>query len=66
MEATRVDDGFLFRVKQVVDRDVITDSIASTFAEVRVPAEVLTRSEDEVMEETIEEISASRRERRDN
>ena len=65
MEAIRVDDGILFRVKQVVDRNVIADRIASTFAEVRVPREDVKRSEDEVMEDAISEISASRRERRD-
>ena len=65
MEAIRVDDGILFRVKQVVDRNVIADRIASTFAEVRVPREDVKRSEDEVMEDAIAEISASRRERRD-
>lgn len=65
MEAIRVDDGILFRVKQVVDRNVIADRIASTFADMRVPTEDIKRSEDEVMEETIEEVSASRRERRE-
>lgn len=64
MEAIRVDDGILFKVKQVVDRDVIADRIASTFAAARVPPENIRRSEDEIMQETIEEISASRREHR--
>ena len=66
MEAIRVDDGILFRVKQVVDRNVIADRIASTLADVHVPPEDIGRSEDEVIEDTIAEISASRRERRDN
>ncbi len=65
MEAIRVDDGILFRVKQVVDRSVIADRIASTLAEVHVPPEDVGRSEDEIMEDTIAEISASRRERRE-
>jgi len=60
MEAIRVDDGILLRVKQVVDRNIIADRIASTFAEVHVPPE------DEVMQDTIAEISASRRERRNH
>ena len=66
MEAIRVDDGILLRVKQVVDRNVIADRIASTFAEVHVPPEDIGRSEDEVMQDTIVEISASRRERRNH
>jgi len=66
MEATRVHDGILLRVKLVVDRNVIADRIASTLAEVRVPPEDVERSEDEVMEDTIAEISASRRERCDH
>ena len=60
MEAIRVDDGILLRVKQVVDRNVIADRIAPTFAEVHVPPK------DEVMQDTIAEISASRRERRNH
>ena len=65
MEAIRVDDGILFKVKQVVDRNEIADGIASTLVEVDVPPEDMGRSEDKVMEDTIEEISVSRRERRD-
>ena len=66
MEAIRVEDGILFRVKQVVDRKVIADRIASNLAEAYVPPEDMGRSEDEVMEDTIAEISALRRERLNN
>ena len=66
MEAIRVDDGILLRVKQVVDQNVIAGRIASTFAEVHVPPEDIGRSEDEVMQDTIAEFSASRRERRNH
>ncbi len=65
MEAILVDDGILFRIKQVVDRNVVADRIASTLAEVREPPEEIRRSEDEVMEDAISENSTSRRERRD-
>ena len=65
MEAIRVDGGILFKVVQVVDRDAIADRIASTLAEVVIPPQDMGRSDDEVMEETIAEISASRREHRD-
>ncbi len=63
MEVTLVEDGILFRFKQVVDRNVIADRIASTLAEVQVPPEDMGRSEEEVMEDTIAEISTLRRER---
>ena len=66
MEAIRVDDGILFRVKQVVDRNVIAERIASTLAEVHVPPEDIGRSEDEVVQDTTTEISATRRERRNH
>ena len=66
LEAIRVEDGILFRVKQVVDRNLVADRIASTLAEAQVPHEDMGRSEDEVMEDTIAEISALRRERHNN
>lgn len=65
MEAVRIDEGILLKFKLVVDRNTIADRIASTLAEVSVPPEDKNRSEDEVMEDTIAEISASRRERRE-
>ena len=37
MEAIRVDDGILFQVKPMLDRNVLADRIASTLAEVVVP-----------------------------
>ncbi len=63
MEAVRIDEGILLKFKLVVDRNTIADRIASTLAEARVLPEDKDRSEDEVMEDTIAEISASRRER---
>ena len=66
MEAIRVDDGILFRVKQVVDRNIIADKIASKLAAAHAPPEDIGRSEDEVMQDTIAEISATRRERHDH
>ena len=66
MEAISVDDGILFRVKQVVDRNEIADRIVSTLAEMHVPPEDKGRSEHEVMQDTIAEISATRRERRNH
>ena len=66
LEAIRVEDGILFRVKQLVDRNLVADRIASTLAEAQVPPEDMGRSEDEIMEETIAEISAFRRESHNN
>ena len=66
LEAFRVEDGILFRVKQLVDRKLVADRIASTLAEAQVPPEDMGRSEDEVMEDIIAEISAFRREGHNN
>ena len=60
MEATLVGDGILFTPKAVVDRGAAADRIAAALA----PAGERGRSEDEIMKDTIREISASRRERR--
>ncbi len=64
MEATRVADGILFKMKQVVDRNAIADKIASKFAETHITPDGLKRSEEEIMADTIAEISLSRRKRR--
>ena len=66
MEAICVDDGILFKVKQVVDRKVVADRIASMLADVKIPPEDIRRSEEEIMDDIIAEISASRRGRRNN
>lgn len=64
MEATLVGDGILFRPKEVVDRDAAANRIAAEFAAARPTPEDRGRSEDEIMGDSIAEISASRRERR--
>ena len=64
MEATLLGDGILFRPKDVVDRDAAADRIAAKFAVARPTPEDLRRSEDEIMRDSIAEISTSRRERR--
>ena len=64
MEATLLGDGILFRPKEVVDRDAAADRVAAKFAAARPAPEDLGRSEDEIMRESIAEISTSRRERR--
>ena len=64
MEATLVGDGILFKPKAVVDRDAAANRIAATFATTRPSPEDLGRSEDEMMRNSVAEISTSRRERR--
>ena len=64
MEATLVGDGILLRPKEVVDRNAAADRIAATLAAVPPSSGDRGRSEDEIMEDTVAEISASRRERR--
>ena len=63
MEATIVGDGILLRPMDVVDRNAAADRIAAAFA-ATVPSEAAGRSEAEIMEDTIADIAASRRERR--
>ena len=64
LEATLVDDGILFKPKEVVDRVAVASRIAEKFAATRPSSEDRGRSEDEIMEDTIDEIIQSRRERR--
>ena len=64
MEATLVGDGILLRPKEVVDRDVAADRIAARLAAAWPSPEDVGRSEEEIMQDAISEVSASRRERR--
>ncbi len=64
MEAVRVNDGILFKPKQVVDRNEVADRIASMLASTPVQTQHSECSEEEVMEDIVTEIAASRRERR--
>lgn len=64
MEATLVGDGILLRPKDVVDRNAAANRIAGTLAAARPSPRDRGLTEDEIMKDTVEEISASRRERR--
>lgn len=64
MEATLVGDGILLRPKDVVDRNAAADRIAATLAAARPSPRDRGLTEDEIMKDTVEEVSASRRERR--
>ena len=61
---TLVDDGILFRPKEVVDRNAAADRIAANFAAAQPQPGDLDRSENEIMTDAISEIDDSRRERR--
>ena len=63
LEATLVDDGILFKPKEVVDRVAVASRIAEKFAATRPSSEDRRRSEDEIMEDTTDEITQSRRDR---
>ena len=64
MEATIVGDGILLRPKEVVDRHVFADRIASILAQTEPSPEDTGRSESEITEDIIADIAEARRERR--
>ena len=64
MEATIVEDGILLCSMDVVDRNATADRIAAALAPMAPFSEDVVRSEAEIMEDTIADIAASRRERR--
>ncbi len=63
MEATLLGDGILLRPKVVVDRNAAADRIAATLAAARPSSGDSGLTEDEIMKDTVAEITASRRER---
>lgn len=62
MDATAVGDGILLRPKKVVDRSAAADRIAEIFARSKPLPEDAGRSEEEIMQEIIEDIAEARRE----
>ncbi len=66
MEATVVADGILLRPMDVVNRESTAERIAASFAATQPSSEDARRSEDEIMEDAIGEVAASRRDRRDS
>lgn len=66
MEAALVGDGILLRPKDVVDRNTHTaaNRVAARLAAARPSPRDRGLTEDEIMKDTVEEVSASRRERR--
>ena len=64
MEATVLGDGILLRPKQVVDREAAAGRIGAALAAAGPSPGNQGCSEDEVMDDSIADIAASRRERR--
>ena len=64
MEAVLVGNSILFKPEQVVDRELAADRIAARFAEGQPASGDVGHGEGKVMDETIADIKASRRERR--
>ncbi len=64
MEAIVVGGGILFRPMEVVDRNAAADRIAAGLSATEPSSEDMGRTEDEIMEDTLADIAASRRERR--
>ena len=64
MEATLVEDGILLRPKDVIDRKAVADRIESMFRDTEPSPEDADRSEDEIMEDTVADITEARKQRR--
>ena len=65
LEATVVEDGILFRPKEVVDRNEVADRVASILTRTEPLPEDADRPEDEITEDVVADIARARRERRD-
>ena len=64
MEATLVGDGILFRPKEVVDRDAAADRIATLLKRIEPSPDDAGRSEDEIVEDILDDVAEARRARR--
>ena len=64
MEATLVGDGILFRPKEVVDRDAAADRIATLLKRIEPSPDDAGRSEDEIVEDILDDVAEARRGRR--
>ena len=65
VEVSIVEDGILLRPKDVVDRNTIADEIAEIFSRIKPSPEDAGRSEEEIMQDILNDIAEARRERRD-
>ena len=64
MEASVVENGILFSPKAVVDRHAAADRLEEIFARSKPLPEDTGRSEEEIMQDIIEDIAEARKERR--
>ena len=65
MEASVVEGGILFSPKAVVDRNAAADRLDEIFARSKPLPEDVGRSEEEIMQDIIDDIAEARKERRD-
>ena len=65
MEASVVEGGILFSPKAVVDRNAAADRLDKIFARSKPLPEDVGRSEEEIMQDIIDDIAEARKERRD-
>ena len=65
MEASVVEGGILLSPKEVVDRNAAADRVEEIFARAKPSPEDAGRSEEEIMQDIIEDIAEARKERRD-
>ena len=64
MEATVVGDGILFRPKEIVDRGAAADRVAAILARIEPSPEDAQLSQEEIMDQVINDIAQVRRNRR--
>lgn len=64
VDMTAIENGILLRPKEVADRNAAADKIDEIFARIKPPPEDVGRSEEEIMQDVIEDIAEARKERR--
>ncbi len=64
LDATVVEGGILLRPKAVVDRAAAADRIEAIFRDARPSSEDATRTEGEIMEDAVAEVTKARTEKR--
>ena len=65
MDMTATENGIFLRPKEVADRNAIADKIDEIFIRIKPSPEDAGRSEEEIMEDVIDDIAKARKERRD-
>ncbi len=65
VDMTAIENGILLRPKEVADRNAAADKIDEIFARIKPSPEDAARSEEEIMQDVIDDIAKARKERRD-